>query len=82
MAVVHDEPELVRTRLLRDLDVPYPVVVDDARNAYRSYGLRRGSLREVWSPGAVLSYARGLATGERLERPGRDPRQLGGDFCS
>lgn len=80
VAVVHDEAGLVRDRMLRDLDLPFPVVVDRDRHGYRAYGLRRGSLRDVWSPGALVTYARGLVSRERIDRPGADPRQLGGDF--
>ena len=79
--VAFDEPERLRDSLLRGLDVPYPVLVDMDRSAYRAWGLRRGSLLTVWGdPGVWRRYARELAHGARLRRPGTDTLQLGGDF--
>lgn len=80
--VVHDEPELVRRTMLRGLDVPFPVLADLERQAYRAWGLRRGSLLATWlSPRVWADYARLLATGQtRFRGVGRDTLQLGGDF--
>ncbi len=79
--VVHDEPERVRRGLLDGLDVPFPVLVDTQRIAYRAWGLRRSSMAGVWlDPRVWLRYAVLLARGERLRRLGGDTLQLGGDF--
>jgi len=80
--VVHDEPGLVRRTLLHGLDVPFPVLVDLERVAYRGWRLGRGSLRATWlSPRVWAEYARLLTGGsERLRGLGRDTLQLGGDF--
>src|SRR5262249_22680677 len=37
--VAFDRPERLRDSLLRGLDVPYPVLVDPERSAYRAWGL-------------------------------------------
>jgi hypothetical protein len=79
--VVHDPPERVRAGLLRDLDVPWPVLVDLDRVAYRAWGLRRAAFRTVWlDPRVWGRYVRLLLGGQRLQRLGRDSLQLGGDF--
>lgn len=79
--VVYDEPERVRGGLLRGLDVPFPVLVDADRDAYRAWGLRRSSVAAVWlDPRVWKRYALLLAHGERPGRPGEDTLQLGGDF--
>lgn len=80
--VVHDEPALVRRTMLAGLDVPFPLLVDRERRAYRAWGLRRGSVFATWLyPRAWAGYARLLASGrERLRGRGRDTLQLGGDF--
>lgn len=80
--VVHDEPGLVRETMLADLDVPFPVLVDREREAYRTWGLGRASLATIFlDPKVWRSYAWLLARGgERLRRSGQDPLQLGGDF--
>lgn len=79
--VVYDEPERVRGGLLRGLDVPFPVLVDADRDAYRAWGLRRSSVAGVWlDPRVWKRYAALIARGERPGRPGEDTLQLGGDF--
>ncbi len=72
--------ELVTYR--REHDLPFPVVVDAERAAYRRYGLGRTSTARVWSAGTLRRYAQilrrdGFGT---LRRPTEDTRQLGGDF--
>lgn len=79
--VVFDAPERVRGGLLRGLDIPFPVLVDADRDAYRAWGLRRSSVAGVWlDPRVWRRYAALLVRGERLGRPGADTLQLGGDF--
>jgi len=79
--VVHDTPERVRAGLLRGLDLPWPVLVDLDRVAYRAWGLRRAAFRTVWlDPRVWARYGRLLLGGERLRGLGRDTLQLGGDF--
>lgn len=82
VVVVHDEPERIREGLLEGLDVPYPVIVDVDRSAYRAWGLRRANpLRIYLDPAVWRAYARLLrGGGERLRPAGRDTLQLGGDF--
>lgn len=79
--VVHDPPERVRAGILAELAVPWPVLVDLERGAYRAWGLGRARLTQIWlSPAPWVRYARLVAGGERLRRLGRDTLQLGGDF--
>ncbi len=56
-----------------------PVLADPERTLYGLLGARRGSLRQVWSPGTLAMYARLLRQGRRLQRPEEDTRQLGAD---
>ena len=62
------------------LGLPYPVLADEGRTAYRAYGLRRGPWWRVWGIGTLRAYARLLRRGGRLARPREDTLQLGGDF--
>jgi AhpC/TSA antioxidant enzyme len=79
--VVHDTPQRVRAGLLRDLDLPWPVLVDLDRVAYRAWGLRRATIRTVWlDPTVWARYGRLLLGGQRLRRLGGDTLHLGGDF--
>jgi len=80
VAVVHDPPELLRRTMLRDLEIPYPVLIDRELGAYRRWGLgRAGRARTLLSPHVLAGYARFLRGGERLGG-GSQPWQLGGDF--
>jgi AhpC/TSA antioxidant enzyme len=76
VAVGFDQPE----RMVRGLDFPWPVLVDRARVAYRSFGLGRAPLNELLSLGWLPGYVRKLLRGDPLKRPGLDVLQLGGDF--
>ncbi len=79
--VAFDDAGRLRESLLHGLDVPYPLLVDPERLAYRAWGLERGSLLRIWGDPLVwLRYARELAHGVHLRRPGWDTLQLGGDF--
>ena len=82
VCVVHDDPRLVRSGLLRDLDLSFPVLIDTERSAYRRWGLGRASFAATYlAPGVWTEYVR-VAVREfhGIARPGRDIRQLGGDF--
>ena len=79
--VAHDTPQRVGAGLLRGIDLPWPVLVDLDRIAYRAWGLRRASFRTVWlDPTVWARYGRLLLGGQRLRRLGGDTLQLGGDF--
>ncbi len=62
------------------LELPFPLLADPDRIAYRRFGLGRGSLHRIWNPGTLATYGRLLRRGRRLRRPTEDTRQLGGDF--
>jgi len=79
--VAFDPAPLLERTLLNELAVPYPVLVDPERSAYRAWGLGRGSVGRIWGdPRVWVGYAKEIARGERLHRPGSDTLQLGGDF--
>jgi hypothetical protein len=60
--------------------MPFPVLADEERVAYRSYGLGRGPWWRIWGPATVRAYAPLVLRGARLQRPTEDTLQLGGDF--
>jgi len=62
------------------LDLSYLVLADEARVAYRAYGLGRGPWWRVWGPQTLRTYRHLVQTGQRLRRPTQDTLQLGGDF--
>lgn len=64
---------------VRETDLPWPLLVDPSRAAYRAYRMRRGSRWEIWSPASWGAYFDLLRKGRRLRRPTGDIYQLGGD---
>lgn len=75
-----DQRKLARYR--SDNDLPFPVLVDPDRQAYRAFGLGRGSVARIYGWKAAKRYVEiyrteGLAN---LRRPEEDSLQLGGDF--
>ena len=78
--VVHDKPDRVRNWMLKDLEVPYPVLVDLEMGTYRRWGMGHASPVSTLAPRVALGYAQKvLFGGERLHL-GTEPLQLGGDF--
>ena len=65
--------------------LPFPILVDEARGVYHSYGMGRGSFLDVWGWRSLRRYwqiLRPSGAGSRDDmRPAtEDTRQLGGDM--
>lgn len=57
-----------------------PLLADEGRAVYRAYGMRVGSLRQVYSPEVIAKYARLIRGGMKMRlKTDEDTRQLGGD---
>lgn len=57
-----------------------PLLADEGRAVYRAYGMRVGSLREIYSPEVIAKYARLIRGGMKMKlKTDEDTRQLGGD---
>lgn len=79
VVVVSFEPLEQLERYAREERLPFPVLSDPERVAYRAFGLAEASLGRLFSPGTVWVYARELLRG-RWPRVRRAKfRQLGGD---
>ncbi|MEE9198241.1 MAG: AhpC/TSA family protein [Dehalococcoidia bacterium] len=62
------------------LSLPFPLLSDPARHAYRDYGLGTGSTLRVLGPRVVWTYLRLVVRGRRFRMPTSDIHQLAGDF--
>ncbi len=63
-------------------DIPddIPLLADEGRTVYKAYGMRVGSLREIYSPQVIAKYARLIRGGMKMQmKTDEDTRQLGGD---
>jgi hypothetical protein len=60
--------------------IPFPLLVDEGREAYRAAGLRSGTLLHLLRRDNFEARARAKAAGHKQHRLGRNPFQLGGSF--
>lgn len=59
---------------------PWPVLIDEKREVYRSYGMFAGKLWDVWGPASWWAYLKELAAGRLPKSTRADTLQLGGDI--
>lgn len=64
---------------VRQTKLPWPLLLDKERNLYRHYGMERASWWAIYGPKSIWHYLSLIFRGRRLQRPGADWRQLGGD---
>jgi hypothetical protein len=62
------------------MQLPFPLLSDPERDVYRTYGLYRGRLPHMFTPGTLWAYIKLLAQGRWYHFRKSDLRQLGGDF--
>ena len=62
------------------MQLPFPLLSDPERDAYRAYRLRSGNLRRIFGPGTIWAYVKLLAAGQMYHFRRSDFLQLGGNF--
>lgn len=67
-------------QLSRQMQLPFPLLSDPEKDAYRAYGLSSGKLRRIFGPGTIWTYVKLLAKGQMYHFRRSDFLQLGGDF--
>lgn len=79
--VAYDDVSLLGAKMLRDIELPYPLLLDERREAYTAWGMGRTNLfGAMLSPSLNARYLRLLLRGERFLGFAPDMFQLGGDF--
>jgi hypothetical protein len=74
--------DLAHARAFRDeTRLPFPLLVDEARAAYRAAGLGSASILHLLRWRDIRARMRARAAGHRQRRLGRNPFQLGGSFA-
>jgi peroxiredoxin len=41
LLISYDDPELLKKKMMHDLEVPYPILLDPAKETYSSWGMGR-----------------------------------------
>jgi hypothetical protein len=73
--------KLAEARAFREeARIPFPLLVDEKRVAYRAAGLKEGSLFDLLRPAEILARLRARSRGHRQGKLGSNPLQLGGSF--
>jgi len=81
VVVAYDEASLLGAKVLHELELPYPLVIDRSRSSYAAWGMGRTNLfGAMLSPSLNWRYLRLLLKGERFLGFAPDMFQLGGDF--
>ena len=64
---------------VRATDLGFPVLIDESRGLYRSYGMDQGTWWNVYGLRSWWIYLKLFAKGRRMGKPQGSFRQLGGD---
>lgn len=79
--VAYDEPALLGAKMLHEIALPFPLLLDQTREAYARWGMgRTGLTGAMLSPSLNFRYLKLIAKGERFLGFAPDMFQLGGDF--
>lgn len=81
IAVVTFERSAVARAYVRESCLRWPILVDETRTLYHSYGMLRGTRWDIWGPRTWWAYAKELIRGRMPSAAGlgSDTSQLGGD---
>jgi peroxiredoxin len=78
--VAFHDPELLTTKMLRDLEMPFVLLLDRSRETYAQWGLGRVPLRAFFSPMVYVKILGQMVAGQKSMGSAPNPNQLGGDF--
>jgi len=79
IVVITFENDYFARSYVNDTSLPWPILVDETREIYNSYGMLTASFWDIWGFGTWWAYAKGLLKGQILRRSEGDVYQRGGD---
>ena len=79
IAVVTFDSDSMAKAYVQQTAMTWPLLIDTKRKLYRAYGMERGDWWSIYGPASIWHYLQLMFRGRRLQRPGKDYRQLGGD---
>ena len=78
--VAYSDPQELMAKMLSDLEMPFTLLIDPARESYRRWGLGEAGLRQWFSAGLMAAMLKAVLRRDRLFKMSAGPVQLGGDF--
>jgi peroxiredoxin len=78
--VAFSDPELLMSKMMRDLDVPFLLLLDRGRETYLRWGLGPFHWKALLAPGLYSGLFKVIFKRHALMAPTLDPIQMGGDF--
>jgi alkyl hydroperoxide reductase subunit AhpC len=78
--VVTFENNLLSRSYVEETSLPWPLIIDESRELYNSYGMRYASFWDIWGPRTWLAYIREIIKGQKLIKSEADVMQRGGDI--
>jgi alkyl hydroperoxide reductase subunit AhpC len=79
IVVVTFEPELPSLNYIKETSLGWPLIIDETRELYRSYGMLSASFWDIWGPKTWLAYFKEILKGHRIRKSESDVMQRGGD---
>ena len=79
MAITQGDPRQAQA-LCDRFQVPFPCLADPRRSGYKAFGLKRGSVLEVFGPAALLRGMQAARKGHHIEKTVGDAFQMPGTF--
>ena len=77
--VVTFEANLISRSYVEETALPWPLIIDESRELYRSYGMLAASFWDIWGPKTWLAYLKEIIKGRRLKKSEADISQRGGN---
>mgnify|MGYP001569964367 FL=1 len=73
------ENDFLARSYVEETSLTWPLLVDDTRETYRSYGMLSASFWDIWGPKTWWVYLKEIMKGKKLKKSEGDISQRGGD---
>jgi len=79
IVVVTFEANFLSRNYVEETSLTWPLIIDENREIYRSYGMFSASFWNIWGPKTWLAYLKEIIKGQKLKKSEADVMQRGGD---
>lgn len=79
IVVITFEVNLFARQYRDETQLSWPLLIDETRSLYKSYGMFQAGFMDIWGPSTWLVYLKELLKGRLPKRSSGDIEQRGGD---